>query len=335
MALPLGTHTNDYLFGRGKIYVDEFSSGTIKTGERFLGNCPGFTLTVESETQDHFSSTSGLRTKDDTATISVDFTGEITVDDITAENLALFIGGTSATVTQSATPITDELIGPVAAHREYQLGTTTGNPTGVRSVASVVVRVKEGDDASDAATSTAYAIGDFVVPVGGNLHYYMATVAGTSGGSAPTWPTAGETVADGTVTWQDMGLIIQVDGTQYTFDAASGRMYTMPSTALTTAIDFATVSSTTLSFNVDYTPAANTRTRISSGTAGSINGALRFLADNAKGSNRDLYIASANFAASGDMPFITDTEYAEFTIAVGVNTKDSSTATIIIDGQPV
>jgi hypothetical protein len=52
--------------------------------------------------------------------------------------------------------------------------------------------------------STAYALGDFVVPTAGleNGFRYECTTAGTSAGSAPTWPTVeGATVSDGTVIW--------------------------------------------------------------------------------------------------------------------------------------
>lgn len=66
-----------------------------------------------------------------------------------------------------------------------------------------------------AATSTAYTLGQIVRPSSGNGHLYVCTIAGTSGGSAPTWPTApGQTVADGTVTWAELGDGILV------FDAA-------------------------------------------------------------------------------------------------------------------
>jgi len=54
------------------------------------------------------------------------------------------------------------------------------------------------------AASTAYALGDFVVPTAGleNGFRYECTTAGTSGGSAPTWPTTeGATVNDNTVVW--------------------------------------------------------------------------------------------------------------------------------------
>ena len=52
------------------------------------------------------------------------------------------------------------------------------------------------------AASTAYALGDFVVPATHNDRIYECTTAGTSGTAEPTWPTAeGGTVADNTVTW--------------------------------------------------------------------------------------------------------------------------------------
>lgn len=56
------------------------------------------------------------------------------------------------------------------------------------------------------AATTAKVINDLVVPTAGNGYYYKCTVAGTTGGSAPSWPTTiGQTVADGTVTWRCEG----------------------------------------------------------------------------------------------------------------------------------
>ena len=54
------------------------------------------------------------------------------------------------------------------------------------------------------ANTTAYSAGKIATP--GNGHWYMVTTAGTTGGSAPTWPTTdGGTVSDGSVTWTQKG----------------------------------------------------------------------------------------------------------------------------------
>ncbi len=50
--------------------------------------------------------------------------------------------------------------------------------------------------------STAYALGDMVVPSTHNGYAYECTVAGTSDSSEPSWPTTvGNTVSDNSVTW--------------------------------------------------------------------------------------------------------------------------------------
>ena len=58
--------------------------------------------------------------------------------------------------------------------------------------------------------STVYALDSQVIPSlsAPNGYYYLATIAGTSGATAPTWPTvAGNTVVDGTVTWTCQGPV--------------------------------------------------------------------------------------------------------------------------------
>lgn len=52
--------------------------------------------------------------------------------------------------------------------------------------------------------TTVYTVGQSRTPTTPNGFRYTVTVAGTSGGSEPTWPTSGlgTTVADGTVTWE-------------------------------------------------------------------------------------------------------------------------------------
>lgn len=82
-------------------------------------------------------------------------------------------------------------------------GVTTGTKTITYTVANSWGTV--------AAVSTAYGAGDVVRPVTGNTYLYRAIAAGTSGATAPTWPTTvGQTVVDGGVTWVNVGTGITV-----------------------------------------------------------------------------------------------------------------------------
>jgi hypothetical protein len=260
MALPLKAHTNQYKFGRGKLYIDLLTAAGAKVGERFIGNCPGFVLSVESEKFDHFSSTAGLRSKDKTVTLAVDFGAQITCDDVTKDNLALFLGGTVETITQSATPVANEAI-TVKKGYEYQLGATSSNPVGVQKVGSVVV--------TDVAGTTTYVL-----------------------------------------------------NTDYALDADSARILIIAAGAI--ANDQV--------IHVDYTPVAGTIQRVTSGTAGALDAAIRFIAANASGENDNLYIPLCSVAPSGELPFITEDDLASFTLDLGVSTLNSNTKQIYIDG---
>jgi len=91
---PAGTaNTGDYNIGRGKIYFASLDVDGIPQEYRFLGNAPEFNVTVETETQEHTASTTGLAVIDKEVTLSQKVTLNITLDEINFENLALFLSG--------------------------------------------------------------------------------------------------------------------------------------------------------------------------------------------------------------------------------------------------
>lgn len=58
------------------------------------------------------------------------------------------------------------------------------------------------------AATTAVTAGTLKKPTVSNGHYYRCTTGGTTGGTQPTWPTtSAATVVDGTVVWEEAGLL--------------------------------------------------------------------------------------------------------------------------------
>lgn len=73
----------------------------------------------------------------------------------------------------------------------------TSNP-GVDQITLTPTGISDDWDAS-----TAYSLGDIVIPTTPNGFKYKVTTAGTSNSSEPTWPTTiGQTVTDNTVVWE-------------------------------------------------------------------------------------------------------------------------------------
>lgn len=339
MGVPnTNTATNNYQFGSGNLFFNPLVDG-IYQGLQTFGNTNGFTVTVTSETLKHTNFQSAARETDLEIPLSTERTAEIVSDNLSAFNIRLFMSGTETTITQTSTPVTDEVIGPVTANSAYRLGKTTANPAGAYSIGSVVVRIKEGDDAASRANSTAYVVGDVYVPATPNLHWYACTIAGTSAGSPPTFTTDGTTFADGTATFKDMGLIIVAStaNVNYRIDTTYALLSVTPAGTIATANTAwaAILPGEKLSLHVDYTPVAGTREMIKTGAGGSLTGELVYIADNTTGTNRDVTMPSVTLAPNGELPYINDGEFATVGFTVGIGKLNSDTEAMYSTGPLV
>lgn len=130
---------SNLVLGRGKVYFDRFAPGTsIKTGERYMGATPSFSVSAETQELDHFSSEEGLQVKDESVTLRVDYSGALTVEDMSGANTALFFFGDAETTTiSSATAEQDTFTALPGLF--YQLGTSDAKPEGVEQVSNVTV----------------------------------------------------------------------------------------------------------------------------------------------------------------------------------------------------
>lgn len=333
MAAPSTyTRSNVYKIPKGQVAFQLRRADGSFEGMRFLGNCPAFDLSVETENYQHTNSEGGLNTIDLDVPISVTRASSITVDNMSNDNLAVFIAGTIEDFTQDTTAVTNEAITGYQASRTYQLGESQ-SVSGVRNIGSVTVEFS----AATRANSTAYAAGTVVFPTTSNTHAYLCTVAGTSGASEPTYNVAGSTHTDGTATFKDLGVVTGLTAdTDYVVDTTLGLVSVQPTGKLASAYAAAKTalgSEPTLALSVDYTPGANTRTQIKTGSAGSVEGRIRFLADNPYGDQQDVCIPLCTLKPSGTLPFVGEGEVAAITFDVGISLLNNSTPAVIIEDR--
>jgi len=122
---------NNYTLGRGQVHFARFKTGTqTPDGFFYIGNTPEFSLTIESETLDHYSSDEGIREKDDSVPLEVNRTGSLTTDNIDPKNVALFFFGSDSVVTQASVASAVETLTAIKNGHSYKLGITSSNPAG-------------------------------------------------------------------------------------------------------------------------------------------------------------------------------------------------------------
>jgi hypothetical protein len=250
------------VLGSGKVYFDLLTGG-LSTGERYLAQTPGFSISAVSEGLDYEDVDTKIAEVLFSLTTKITRTARLEVRDMSDENYSLFVLGTTSTLTQTSGAVANEVIANVQQGRYYQIGATLSNPTGVRNISAVTV----------------------------------------------TGPTATPTY---TVT------------TDYTVDLALGRLYIVPGGAITAASNL----------EVDYTKAAATRVQVASNSIAENYGALRFVADNSIGANRDMYAPYVLLKPSGDLAMKSRTDYQVATFDVAFQRKEGYSQ-LYIDGRAV
>lgn len=216
--------TNDIVVGAGRIYFSLKGHG----GERYLGDTPGFTIGISSEQTDVYSSDDPIAEKIVSVLRNVERTATITCQDVSLDNLAIFMLGDVTSLTQTASEVADEEA-MVKKGEWYQLGSGVG----VRDVSSVSLQ-------------------------------------------------AAKVKAD--------TYINLVADTDYTLDSENGRVF-----MLTDVVKF----NNPIKFT--YTPKAATYAQVQTSDDRTIEGALRFLSDNTKGTNRDFFAPNVVIRPEGQI----------------------------------
>lgn len=131
--------------------------------------------------------------------------------------------------------------------------------TGGVTLSTPTITLVQDGSATAHVVSTVYEVGDIVRPASANTYVYRCIVAGTSSGSAPSWPTViGEDVADNDITWENCGTsFVKLDSvdaqwTSSTITARYAVIYTSVGSYIVGIIDFGQdESSSNGDFNVN------------------------------------------------------------------------------------
>jgi hypothetical protein len=165
----LAPDTKNYLLGRGRVYFDRFDSGGLSTGWLDLGNCPDFSVNVSKDTLPHYSSRSGIRTKDLEALRELASSFQFSCEEFSKENLALAVMGEITASNQNSGSASDESVTVKAdryvdlAYRKITSGTVVvtgsgGSPTYVEGTDYVIdyqegmILAKSGGSIADGTT---------------------------------------------------------------------------------------------------------------------------------------------------------------------------------------
>jgi hypothetical protein len=149
--------SNDYKVGRGSAYFAPFVPTTqTPGGEAFFGDVNSLNVSIKATQLDHYQSTGGVKTIDQSATIQSDSSGALVTENISVANLALFFFGSASKVAVTGAAVVAESVPNIAGGLYYQLGIST-DPVGARGLDSTAAAlVKNG-------ASTYVAVTDYVV----------------------------------------------------------------------------------------------------------------------------------------------------------------------------
>ena len=310
-ALPLVTHTDNILKAGGVLSIAVRNAVTGNPGPfRDFGNAPSVTLARNADQSEVIESRTGTWQTLKKYTDKVTYAITATLMNMTIQNFALALGATKETVTPSTSPVSgEELYEPVAGGI-YHLGQTTSKPEGVGVISAFTsLAIK----ATARSNSMALAVGDVI---SASSVAYVCTVAGTAGGSAPSYPTGGGTVSDGDATIRHLGPVACAgSGVDYSSSLDPAVVQIVPGTTdLTTSIS-RMPSGYTLTLIAAYTPAGTAYERVIPLSA-EAEYFIRFDGQAADGTAIKFVAPYCQVTGSGDSEFINPSAPQQLTLAI-------------------
>lgn len=320
--MSLAPNPNNYVLGRGIVYLNRRNPDGTRDGERDLGNAPTFNVNLDLEQLEHFSSRRGLRAKDANVTLQITPAVSFTLDEVNVENIRLIYLADSDVIVQTEAFSLgsfdllrnrwfslDNGAPPFQGFRKIGLqkafhGVVTGGPftvgetiTGGTSAATAVVQRVDTDGLAVDTIGGTPPFTDGEVITGGTstatATLDLVSPLSTAGNTAIT--SSGLIHVSTDVVLLDSATPLVV-GTDYTVDSVTGRVKILPGTAI--------VAGTTIDWNEFHL--ASTYVSIKTFADTQLEGFMRFVSDNATGPNQELRIWRLNLVPDGDIAYIGD-----------------------------
>lgn len=160
--------TKNYTLGKGRLYFNrKYTDSTPDTGFRDLGNCSALSYSAAIDKIEHYSSRGGISVKDAEVISQITPSTSFTLDEITADNLALLSLATQEAVTQASA--IGETTSTVARTKAWVF-------LGGRNVSNVVVKDEsdtttyvEGTDYRMRTTDRDFELGRMYIIEGGGI----------------------------------------------------------------------------------------------------------------------------------------------------------------------
>lgn len=353
--------------GRGKLFFNRFVDGTLAgPGERYIGNSPEFAMSTTIETLDHYSSDKGVRERDLSVEVQRTRSLRLTTDNISAENLGLIFGSDPAARTVAAVTDDGDTI-VVQPGLYYQLGVRAARPEGVRNVTSVMVRDDTGVKASGTLTFSGQPTADQTLTINGHVITFKASGATGAqvnlGGTATLTAQAVKTyindhpdetqiIASGSSTTITLTAMTAGTWGNAVTLARSGSYPALSGSELSSGTDGAAIPSAgnwsvdlahgRLYIEEDGQIAADDEIAVTYNITGhtqsivvsedvQIEGALRFIADNPEGPDRDYFFPRVKLSPDGDFALKGDS-WLTMSFRAEVLTLNASTKQVYTDG---
>lgn len=319
--------TNNYCYAGGLLTIAPRDATGPKAA--FLpGNVPTLALTRTVETSEHVEAISGSFEVDETRKTKTTTKAKAKLESATVENIALFLGCDyeSRSVAATAVSAGDELLRGARRGGHWRLGVTAANPEGVGSITTWSALTISG---TARANSTPVDVGDVLTA---SSTAYVVTVAGTTGASAPSYPTGGATASDGTATIKHLGPVT-VATDEYIVNTTKGTLQLAGAADddITLAIS-RMPSDHTLTLLPAYTPTAKTVQRLKP-LSSTQQYSVYFHGQASDGTPLDFVIPYATIVGSGDSQWINASDPQSFEIEITALKLDATNEAIVVTGD--